>query len=418
MKKSVSKSVLVISYVFPPNAAVGVYRILNLCNFLVGKGYNVSVLTIKNPVCYAKDEKLVTMIHPDLQIFRTSAPSLFTLSNSLWNKIKTGITNLLTWPLRKWKYALDPTYLWIVPAVMKGLYIIKKNKVNVIISSSPPPSVHLISLLLKKITGIKIIEDFRDLYATKATEQNNEDSVEGLKNSFEQKMVLGSDAITVTSQYARMLMLKKYPAARIYTVYNGFNPSDFDRIRPVQYDKYTIIHLGSFYDGRTPEPLLKALKYLYDQEETRSVVDQIQCVFIGNKISKYRWMIEEASQWLRIKDYEHIPHMEALNYLFGADLNYLVLDEDRPEVIPAKIFEYLKSGNPILPVLPEGEVANWLHEIGNPVFRHEDIPRIAQYVQDLANGKTLRLNQKKKTTMINNFRRHVQIQSLMLVDMN
>ena len=162
------KRVLIISYNFPPMGMGGVQRATKFAKYLPSFGWEPIILTVKDVDYFAKDYTLLKELSSDTKVIRTGSFDPLRLSyllKSIMKKNKKSRGETYT-PLKakilSWLFFPDNKIGWIPFALSKGLKICKNEKIDLIFSTSPPPSLHLIGYFLKKLTGKVWLADFRD----------------------------------------------------------------------------------------------------------------------------------------------------------------------------------------------------------------------------------------------------------------
>ena len=184
-----NKRVLLISYHFPPSTEVGGKRISDFARMLSEFGWDTYVLTVKDRylggfdserlkdlgrITVFKAGRIPNIKHVYLRLkafylkkIKKSSVDINELEklfvhtecNTTFRKIKDWVEMLfIGFP--------DEYRTWIIPAVFKSVKEIKRYKIDYIVTTLPPPSAHLIGLLVKKITGVKWVADYRDPWLT------------------------------------------------------------------------------------------------------------------------------------------------------------------------------------------------------------------------------------------------------------
>ena len=363
------KKALIVSYAFPPNAAVGTYRILKFCKYLPEFGWEPVVLTIENPRNTLIDKSLLDELHEGLRVYRAPKWS-FSRPNGngqtplhasnghrpgLWKKAIGKLTETVSIP--------DRHFNWILPAVTKGLEISKREGFDVIFSSSPPNSGHVAAYLLSRLTGKPFVVDLRDLWMLNESHELRAWPVwrRWLESSLERQILLRSRGVITASPGFTSRIRTSYPkkpTELFHTITNGLDPADFSHLAESRSknDKFTILHLGSLYGLRRPEPFFATLTRWV--QETPSIKNRIRVRFLGHVPPE---LIEITDPTLRsiVSFEEPVPHREALLSLWEADLLLLLLGytDSSTGVIPAKLFDYIASRRPILAYVPDGEAA-------------------------------------------------------------
>ncbi len=381
---AIHKKVLMISYVFPPMAAVGGYRTIKFCKFLPAFGWQPSVLTVSHGYNTAYDQSLLDRIDPSVHIYRSgnlepltwwdlrSAPSsavIETAPRPATDPGRTADRSLsvrLKSYVRKWISLPDRNNFWIPFGVFTGLRAIRREKIDIIYASAPPASAHVIGCKLSWLTGKPLVIDFRDLWT-----QNEGYHLRGLSplmarldRCMEKYVINRSRAVVTTTESFSDMIRKNNPSKnpqKVYTITNGVDRDDFAAVKfpERKNERFTILHLGSLYGQRNPAFFFEVLtKWL---EQRPEVKDKIIADFIGNAPG-FEKTVQQSALKNIVRFSRHVPHAQVLERLWQADLLLLILgfSSSASGVLPAKLFEYTCTGRPILALVPEGEAAKVL----------------------------------------------------------
>jgi glycosyltransferase involved in cell wall biosynthesis len=370
-----------ISYVFPPMAAVGGYRTIKFCKYLPENGWEPVVLTVRKGFNYAYDRSLLDELDPGLKIYRSGnwEPHVWWEKRSAGKQKKPpGLSEISTDAARKPEAAEpvlarakkylrqllsfpDANNFWIPFGVATGLRAVRKENIDVIFSTSPPASAHVVGHVLSRLTGRRHVIDFRDLWTLNENyaAKNLHDSIARLDRAWEKKVIKNAAAIiTATGSFTEeMRSSNEYKNPSLFhTITNGLDADDFRNIRypEKKNEKFTILHLGSLYGNRRPDFFFDCLKAWL--EARPEVKDRVIVSFIGNT-PDYSSRLSEMELDNTVSFAHHIPHARVLNKLWEADLLLLLLgfSDKGHSVIPAKLFEYIATGRPILAFSPAGE---------------------------------------------------------------
>ena len=144
------KRVLMIAFHYPPqHGSSGLQRTLSFGNYLSEFGWHPIILSA-NPRAYREiNNGQVNDISQEVKVYRA-----FALDTTRHLSIKGRYSRLMSLP--------DPFISWWLAAVPKALLLIKKYRPDVIWTTYPIATAHLIGLTIHKITGIPWIADFRD----------------------------------------------------------------------------------------------------------------------------------------------------------------------------------------------------------------------------------------------------------------
>jgi len=393
------RKILIVTYVFPPFAAVGGYRILKFCKYLVRFGLTPVIFTPSNPNVLAYDEGLLREVPPNIAVYRRwifepfrgrkialkadKKPDLpkGTLSSqpalglSLLARIKKSIKTNLSIP--------DGTYFWSWWGVMSGVRLIRKEKIDIIISSGPPQTVHLLASRLSRLTGRPHIVDFRDLWTqnTSYAERNLSPRQKRRDVRLERLVLRHATAITVNTATFKTQLLEKNPflsSDKIEVVTNGVDPDDFKEFVSLSgpNDKFTMLYTGSLYGKhRSPEFFFAALgEWVKKRPE---IANQVKAKFIGNWTEEHLGLIGRYSLEQIVEKVDWMPQRKVLAETFAADLLLLLqgFDPTVGAAIPRKLYEYMITGKPIMAFAPSGEIADIIARYQCGVCFSDDVPK-------------------------------------------
>jgi len=414
------KQVLMISYVFPPMAAVGGYRVIKFCKFLPEFGWQPTVLTVKKGFNFAYDQRLLEQVDSSVTVYRSRNLQPLTW----WDLRSSGVDEPPEEPVstsktgdasgvgrkpasvrlkayvKKMLSIPDRNNFWIPFGVWTGLKAIRNEKIDLIYSTSPPASAHLIGYLLSLLSGKPLLMDFRDLWTQNEGYQTRQLSPlqAGIDRRLERRAINRSRAVvSATETFSRML-LENNPGkdpGTIFTITNGVDADDFAQLDlPTgKNEKFNILHLGSLYGNRNP---IFFLEILTEWAKTRpEIVGRVQVEFIGN-VKAYENLASVSPLKEMVRFLGHIPNSLVLPRLWQADLLLLILgfDSGVAGVLPAKLFEYACTGRPILAFAPQGETKAVLDMYDNgAVVTSPDTSRTIDTLNDrydnwLASGET------------------------------
>jgi glycosyltransferase involved in cell wall biosynthesis len=380
------KNLLLIAYYFPPLGMGGVGRALGLYKYLPRHGYDVTVLTVKNIVYPEYDYSLLKNIDCS-RIIRSGSldPSRLLY---LWGIRKP---ERLTAGLRKYSSSIMPDSKrgWNILAFRKAEKIIKNENIAAIITSSPPPSSHLLGLKLKAKYDIPWIADFRDLWFSLPIEQVYH-TKEQIGYALELKKRIGEKADEIVSVNND---IKKY-LGRGTVIRNGAEAGlreIWKMNRASQSGRFVIGVLGTINYLCPIEPLFTAVAKLIEKDSPLS--DKISIVHVGsyNKemmtelISKYH-----LENIVSLKGY--LPKEKAIGVFAGSSLLYLGVGQfGGYNILPGRIFDYLISGKPIMAVVPpESDAAELVRQSGRgEVFAFDDPAGIGDYIGRQINNKSM-----------------------------
>ncbi len=372
------KKVLIISYYWPPSGGGGVMRWLKMSKFLPELGWQPVVYTPENPDPSVIDESLLLEIHKDIVQIKTPIWEPYDFYRKITGKksgekFKSGYISEAS--DGNWKSKLsvfirgnflipDPRKFWIKPSIKYLSTYLKAYPVDLIISTGPPHSMHIIALGLKKKFDIPWIADFRDPWT-------DIDFYHKLKltawadkkhRNLEKKVLTTADHVVTVSQGCAA-DIEKIGHCKVEVINNGFDPTDYDFEVPKLDETFTISHFGAFNKDRNPASLWKVLGELASVNPDFKKLLRIK--LIGQTDQSVISDIEKnkLNENLIIKD--HLAHKEGLIELSKSQVLLLPLN-DAPNVkgiLPGKMYEYMALRRPILALGPnDADYAEILRE--------------------------------------------------------
>jgi hypothetical protein len=172
-----AKKVLIITYYWPPSGGSGVQRWLHFSRYLAQLGWEPIIYTPENAEAPLVDESLLDEFTDSVHVIKYPIWEPFdaykALTGKKGKKLQTGFLNEGGKQDKKWiqKIALwlranlfipDAKKFWIKPSIQHLSNFLKDHPVDIIVSTGPPHTTHLIALGLKRATGIPWLADFRD----------------------------------------------------------------------------------------------------------------------------------------------------------------------------------------------------------------------------------------------------------------
>jgi len=364
------KKVLIITYYWPPAGGAGVQRVLKFAKYLPQFGWQPIILTVENPESPVIDETLKKDIPRECIVYKTKSLEPFNLYKKLTGKsedykIPTNIlaeSKSLKEKISKWirmnLIIPDAKIGWKHYAVKAGKKIIKEEKIDLILATSPPHTVQLIAKKLAKSTGLKWIADFRDPWLEMLRNQDNERNV--LTKYFDSKLeksVLQKAGILISiSPDMAKLLVTKTNGKKYYVIPNGFDETDFTKIEKVSNKNFTIAYTGIINNTRVPFVFLKALQKLIYEDKLKN----IKFVIAGRTCNEFVAEVQKNNLQNFVEEKGFIPHNQSTIILQQADLLLLVIDNipNNKGFLTGKIFEYLGARTPIFAIGPVNGNAN------------------------------------------------------------
>jgi glycosyltransferase involved in cell wall biosynthesis len=359
------KKALIITYYWPPSGGVGVQRWLKFVKYFRDYGWEPVVYTPENPESHFDDESLFADIPEGIEVIKSKIWEPYNiykfLTGSRGKKMGIGfasqgkkkgfIHGLLVW-LRGNLLIPDARIFWVKPSVKLLTKYILENPVDVIITTGPPQSMHLIGMKLSEKTGIPWVADFRDPW-TKIFFYNDlklGKIAHRINQKLERKVVYSADVILVVSEQMKREFLQLNPK-RIEVITNGFDDEDLAENTNL-FDKFTISHVGTINPSSNPQALWDALSGICLEDS--SFKNDLRIHLAGQVDLKVLESVEKAGLNDNLVLQEYIPHPEALSIQRSSHILLLALSTSPSAkgILTGKIFEYLAARRAILGVGP------------------------------------------------------------------
>lgn len=471
------KRVLIISYYWPPTGGSGVQRWVKFAKYLPSEGWQPVVYTPENPEMLAVDHSLEAEIPAEVEVLKTHITEPYELYRRLGrlfspfshhegpssschperpsslchperpqgvegsaqtglacsgaqkevnpiNSQKKSLGQKLSMWIRGNLFIPDPRCMWIGPSVKYLKKYLAEHPVDVIVSTGPPQSMHLIARRLHLATGIPWIADFRDpwtkmfyfkhLSLSKFSEWRHERL---------EKKVLDDATVVVAVSPLVQQDFQAMTDTPVELITNGYDESDFalagqsgipDKASAIEHDNlptdrsegtvglpevaavekpqtFTVVHTGLFANDGNPEILWHALAEKCAAEPVFASALRIRLA--GKTDVEIIDSIVAAGLGDKLTDLGYKAHKEVVTLQQSADLLMLPLRKE-PEykaTLPGKLFEYLAARKPILGIgQTDGAMAQILATTSSGVvFDWEDAASVRRYI-DLCYENKLR----------------------------
>ncbi len=328
-----------LAHSYPPSNHSGAQRPFRFAKFLGRQGRRVEVLTSTE----FSDGPNEAGVHRFPQAPKTSFGGMF---------------RKLAWKLGLPFRAYDYGFMWIVDSPSYATALVRKLGPCVVISTFPPLSTHLTALWLKNYSSVrksvKWIADFRDPMVGNPFRPGNR-LASMLDRRLETAIVRGADAILVNTDVLAKDLTQRHPscAQKIKILWNGYDPDEEFGPLPIPARPHRVLaHVGTMYGGRHPAMLLDSMDRL--RQQGLDCLNNLKLVQIGSvamEMMPNRERFERLVREGKIElSGERLPRPVAMRAIAEADL-LLLIDlntGDESTQVPAKIFDYVRAGRPIL----------------------------------------------------------------------
>ena len=359
-----AKRVLIITYYWPPYTGSGVQRWLKFVKFLPEMGWEPVVYTPENPEYGLKDDSFLSEIPNSCEVIKQPIWEPYKLLQLFKGKSKSANIGLVKSNLSKsfkdkvlnWIrgniFIPDPRVFWVRPSVRYLKKYLKEKPVDIIITTGPPHSMHLIGLGLKQQLGVTWLADFRDPWSkldfldqfmvTKFSRKRYE--------QLESKVLKHCDGVLSTSESMKDF-LQPFNEQKFYTITNGYDESDFEDLPTPNPTKFIISHTGLLNENRNPAKLWKALAQFCKENEHFNQLLEIQLTGLVDPE-----VIAEIESYVDLKDKlvlkGYQDHATVIQQNASATVLLMLINNthNANANIPGKLFEYLAVHRPILSI--------------------------------------------------------------------
>ena len=384
---------LLVTLYFPPAGGGGVQRPLKFASHLPALGVETHVLAPDDPKWVHEDADLPLPTQAWVHRARYVGPRGRRIADEQHGRTGMELALLRASSIGRRLLVPDENVTWNARAIPKAISIARQEGIDVVLTTSPPGSVHLVGAAVKRATGAKWVADLRDSLALHAHR-----SSEGVGARAKQKARAGiahlvarqADAIVTAAEAITVETQGLSPRGPVVTIPNGCDFDDFAGLTYTRGDRFRLTHAGSFFGKRDPKPFLQAL--------AASGLDDVTVRFLGDFRPGDREFMESLGLADRVELIEHVPRRESLRLQRDSDALLLLIPDAGGRgrgVLSGKVFEYLAAERPVLAVVPpDGAAAQLVRDTGaGVVAAPEDVDGIrAAFVELHAQWRDGRLD--------------------------
>jgi glycosyltransferase involved in cell wall biosynthesis len=300
--------------------------------------------------------------------------------------------------MKRWIVSLvvllpDERKHWAVYAAFAAIRQIRQRRIEYVLTSAPPFSVHFIGLAARALTGARWFADFRDPWIDMLWDRypyTRSRLSDRLEKWMEAMVVRTADRVVCTTPRMQEAFRARYPrvpADRFTVIQNSI---DTDKIQPgAAPDKYcplTITYAGTLYWDRTPEPLFRAVEQLIEAGRIEPSGISIKLVGRCRSINDLDTMDVARKYGLTtvVEVIDAVPYREAIQIMQKSHLLLVLAPNHHRLVVPAKVYDYLGSGTKILALTGAGATSDLIDETGSGrCFSPDDVAGLREYLAEL-----------------------------------
>jgi glycosyltransferase involved in cell wall biosynthesis len=390
------KTVLIVAYYFPPIATSGSMRPLGFCRYLGKYGWRVRVLTTEPTSVYpflGVDENLCAQLPDKMQIDRVPhinpertlliarqkfLPPLCALNsfseseppsniNGRDSEGKLGYRSVRK-TLLDWLFAFpDRQRFWLRPALRRLSHLRSHEYPDVVYATGGPWTSLLVGKALARKFGVPFVADFRDPWTHNPNKETLSPFLFRRSLELERSICAAAARVIVNTDELRAQFVRDNPdlQEKFTTITNGFDHDGYELSSAFKDEHHIewgqpgklgleICHFGSIYGNRAPSALFLAVRELFEVNQIQKgelrirlvgdwVVEDKRCESLAQELEKNGFLQRDPP----------LPHDHCLRQMSSAQI-LLILQPAYPLQVPAKIYEYIAAGRPILVIGGEG----------------------------------------------------------------
>lgn len=359
------RKVLLLTFHFPPSGAVAAYRMLGLVRHLPKFGWQPVVVAPTQVPWEPTDLSLLAQVPGETAVERVP-----------W---AGGIAGALA-------QRIAPEAHWITKAIPACRRMVAEHEPEAVITSSPPGIIHMLGRWVQARHGLPWVACFRDPWVTNRLHRSSS-CRERIDLRLERMVMNRANQLVANTPRNLEGWQRAYGAnaQKMTMITNGFDPERFGQ--PLDpgppRERLTILHAGELYAGRDPRPFLDAVQQLHAEQLP------IDAEFLGRSTEQSLNLsreIEQRGLEDAVKQSGHVSYDTSLQRMMRADILLLFQTPGNHVGIPAKLYEYLGAGRPILAISESDSDIAWalresriLHRIAAPT----DVKAIKAAIREL-----------------------------------
>ena len=271
--------------------------------------------------------------------------------------------------LRGWLYA-SPRLTRLTKSLGFGTFalsasmraVLGRPKADVVIATSPPPTVGIPGMLAARLLGAPLVFDVRDIWpeAIAASGRLQSGLLIRFLESIERAIYRNAEAVTVVTEGKRARLIEKgVPEDKVTVIPNGVDLSRFEELTVdrdqllagygLEPSAFIVLYAGIFNPAQGLDVLLDAAKSLRRTRASTARPVQFALVGGGSQRERLSQRITEEELHPGVVLVPEQPRENIPPLLCAANAIAVTLRKRRDtHTIPSKIYESMASGRPVL----------------------------------------------------------------------
>jgi glycosyltransferase involved in cell wall biosynthesis len=358
---------LLIAYYYPPENTSGSARPYRFARYLPGFGIQPVILA-------GGDGNRIQYQNTEENVFRIPTPAE--------NNFRCRTLTSLATAIQRLALPYEEHVPWIPAAVQAGVRIARQTGAAAIYSTSPPIASHIVAWRIKKALGLRWVADFRD--PIQGNPFRTSKRARWYDPRVERIIMDNADAVIANTSNMAEVWAARHPQHRhkVSVIWNGFDPMEEFPVsieRPER-QSHLLTHVGSLYGYRHPGRLLQSIRRLVERKTISPDALTVRLVGPTERVldPDFESTIESLRALGAVQTrLTQVPKQEATQEMTNSDgLLLLDLNERGTGVqVPAKLFEYVRMGKPILAFTAR-------HSAVEHILERSGVPSVLMFNED------------------------------------
>lgn len=385
-----SRSILLVSYFFPPTRDTGAQRPAAMAKYLARLGHRVTVLTT---AAFGNEDPGIAGVRVirtgDMQLWRARLSGHRSVGSLFDSDSYSGKPHPLSYVIVPEPLALA----WAPFALRAAVAAHEQEPFDAVLTTSPPESAHRIGLALKR-RGLPWVADIRDAWTFEQLRPRFPFAPQRRLDSWlERRWLSAADSVVCVSEPAAEDLRQRKIADPI-VIPNAWDPDSDPPPQLVEEvrgefdpERTSLLYTGRFGSyGRDPRPLLEAIALLLRND--RKAASKLELLIAGPVTDHEHILLTRDVAPARVRLLGSVERPRALALQRAADALLLIAQPTRSQLANFKLFEYLAAGRPILALAAGTEAGRLVADAGaGASVRADDRQAIAGALAELVAGR-------------------------------